>query len=58
MCCVTGTDNNAATDIDTGTDTHTDTADADTEAVCELHFVNHISYRSCFDDVCAFLTYL
>ena len=39
--------NDTVTDTvtDTDIDTHTDTADADTEAVCELYFVNHMSYR-------------
>ena len=52
VCCVTGysTDNDIDTDIDTAN------VDADTEATCEFYSVNHISYVSCFHDLCAFLT--
>ena len=38
------------------TNTYTDTMDTDTDAACKLYFVNHMSYISCFDDICACLT--
>ena len=52
MCCVTGysTDNDIDTDIDTAN------VDAGAEATCELYSANHISYISCFHDLCVFLT--
>ena len=42
VCCVTGTDNDTVTDIDT----YTGTVDTDNEAACKLYFVTYYTYHA------------